>query len=233
MILIAYIAVAGGPLTHEYCARFVGSFLANSPGSTNKLIVVCNGDHLPLETRCLFLPLNATFLIRDNDPSWDIGAFMDVAKQFKPDLLMCCGETVYFHRPGWLARIHDAWHDHGPGIYGPFASNLVRPHLNTTCFACEGESLASYPKPRNRHERYQFEHGADSLWMRMHRRGMAARLVTWNGAWQPEHWRLPENILWRGDQSNCLAYCSHTDRYRAAKPDMKAKWAAWADRPYR
>jgi hypothetical protein len=233
VILIAYIAVAGGPLTHDYCARFVGSFLANPPGATNKLIVVCNGGALPLETQLLFEPLNATFLIRSNDPSWDIGGYMDVASLHPGQFMFCCGETVYFHREGWLARLAEAWKKYGNGMYGPFASNLVRSHLNTTAFACDTGSLLSYPRPANRNDRYEFEHGQNAFWRRLHQQGKPVKLVTWNGIWQPEHWRLPPNILWRGDQSNCLAYCSHTDHYRAAKPQDQRKWAAFADGLFR
>lgn len=230
VILLAYIALSGGPLTHDLCSRFVGSYLANPPGVDCHLIVVCNNGPLPLETELLFLPLNASFLIRENDPSFDIGGYMDVAKQFKGEFLFCCGESVYFHKPGWLAKIAEVWQQCGPGMYGPFASNLVRPHLNTTCFACSPQALLSYPKPTNRKERYELEHGENALWRRLHRQGKPVRLVTWNGAWKPEHWRLPKNGLWNGDQSNCLVWANHTDRYRAAKPDTKMKWAAWADR---
>jgi len=233
VIHVVYIAVSGGPLTHDYCARFVGSYLANPPGATNRVIVVCNGGALPLETQMLFLPLNATFLLRKNDPSWDIGGYMDAALQFQGKFLFCCGETVYFHREGWLARMAEAWEKYGNGMYGSFSSNLVRTHLNTTAFACDSASLLSYPRPMSRADRYNFEHGSDALWLRLHKHGKPVKLVTWNGVWEPVHWRLPMDIMWRGNQSNCLSFCSHTDRYRAATPTIQRQWSAWADGPYR
>lgn len=233
MIVVAYIAVTGGPLTHDYCSRFVGSFLANPPGIDCQVLVICNGGALPLETKLLFLPVNALFLERPNDPAWDIGGYMDAAQGCTADFMFCAGETVYFHREGWLARMAEAWQRFGNGMYGSFSSNLVRTHLNTTGFACDPRSLLTYPRPRNRADRYEFEHGTNALWRRLHKLGKPVKLVTWNGFWQPEHWRLPMNIMWRGDQSNCLAFCSHTDRYRAATPLTQQRWASWADGPFR
>jgi hypothetical protein len=70
------------------------------------------------------------------------------------------------------------------------------------------------------------------LWRRIAQHGMPVRLVTWNGAWEPGSWRMPQNIIYRGDQSNCLMWCNHSDGFRDADRVRKASWSMSADRPF-
>jgi len=57
--------------------------------------------------------------------------------------------------------------------------------------------------------------------------------VTWDGTWDPFQWRYPDNILWRGNQTNCLVYCNHTDRYNAAPVETRRNWERGADQPFK
>lgn len=149
-------------------------------------------------------------------------------------MLVCLGESVHFHRAGWLARMVDVWRRLGSGMYGFWSSNLVRPHLNTTGFVVDPVLLRLYRnKVVTKTDRYQFEHGRYAFWKRVRLMGKPVRLVTWDGDWPPERWRQPANILWRGDQSNCLAYCSHTDNYLAAPLETRRVWQRHIDSPYR
>jgi hypothetical protein len=107
--VVVYVAVSQGSLTYEYCSRFAGSWLANPPGVECTLVVAANGGPLPLETALLFDPIGATFMPRVNDASFDIGAYMDAAVNIPCDMLCCLGESVYFHREGWLSRMAEAW----------------------------------------------------------------------------------------------------------------------------
>lgn len=232
-ILVVYIAVTQGPLTSDYASRFVGSYLACPPGVRHDTIVACNGGPLPRALALMFDPLGAAMMPRINDPGWDISAYQDIANQIECDLLVCLGESVYFHREGWLKRIADAWKGHGPGLYGFFSSNLVRPHLNTTAFVCDPALLRQYPKPTSRAARYDFEHGEHSFWRFVQSLGKPTCLVTFDGVWAPLVWRLPNDILWRGTQTNCLAFCSHTDHYFAADAATKKRWSAWIDAPFK
>jgi len=230
-IILAYIAVTGGPNTYEYCSRFVGSYLACKPGVEHETVVCCNGGPLPMETAMLFQTLpSVRFLPRKNDPGFDITAYQDVAFRFKCDILMCAGETIYFHREGWLKRYVEAWKRYGPGMYGTFSSNLVRPHLNTTGFCVAPTFLRGSPRPQSRQERYDFEHGKNAFWTKVSTLGGATRLVTFDGCYDVPQWRYPQNIMWRGDQSNCLMLCSHTDRYAEADEATKLKWSKGSDR---
>lgn len=67
------------------------------------------------------------------------------------------------------------------------------------------------------------------MWIRVQKAGSPAMLVTWDGVYTYDQWREPENILWRGDQSNCLVWCNHTLRYMLAPTQTKINWEAGAD----
>lgn len=232
-ILLAYIAVTNGRLTLDFASRFIGTYSLSPPGIEHSTVVVCNGGPLPFHIGILFDSLKPKFFCRPNDGGWDISGFQDVANQFPCDMLVCLGESIYFHRPGWLRRMADAWEKHGPGMYGFFSSNLVRPHLNTTGFVVEPTLLPLYPRPHNQRERYDFEHGSHSFWRVVQGMGKPTKLVTWDGEWGPLNWREPNNILWKGNQTNLMAFCTHTDRFNAASNTVKAQWTRWADAPSR
>lgn len=232
-IVVAYIAVTQGILTEGYCSRFVGTWLTYDAGAKCSVLVVCNGGPLPLQTALLFDPLGAKFMPRLNDSGWDISGYQEVAAKIPCDMLVCLGESVYFHRPGWLKKMVEAWNQFGPGMYGFFSSNLVRSHMNTTAFVVDPSLLQQYPKVTSHQERYDFEHGAHCFWRAVQAQHRPTKLVTWDGVWDPFQWRLPQDILWRGSQRNCLAFCSHTDRYFAGDRKTREKWARWVDAPFK
>lgn len=235
-IAVSYIAVTGGPLTSDFCSRFVASWLEFPPGYPCDLVVCCNGGPLSSEQVLIFQPLKPIMFPRANDGGWDVTGHQAAA--WGPcanyDAMMCCGESVFFHRSGWLKRMVEAWERHGPGMYGPFSSNAVRAHLNTTAFFCGPGHLRRYPvKPKNRADRYQFEHGEKSLWRRLASWGVPVKLVTWDGEWEPKLWRYPKNILWRGDQSNLIFQCNHSEGWANADPLTRHQWSTKADMPYK
>lgn len=232
-ICVLYTVVSQGPISDQYASRFVATWHEFPPGVECDLLIVCNGGPLPLALCLIFAPLNAQMFPRVNDAGLDLTGYMDAVrgpcKDY--DMLVCLGESVYFHRAGWLKRLVDAWEKLGPGLYGPFSSNLVRPHLQTTAFCTSPLILRRCPL--NVRDRYAWEHGEHSFWRWVSRRGMPVRMVTWDGEWEPMSWRMPRNILWRGDQSNCLMWCNHTEKYVSANAQTKASWSRNADRPFR
>lgn len=231
-ICVAYTCVSQGPISDHYAARFVSTWHEFPPGVETDLVVICNGGPLNTRLSMVFAPICPTFFPRTNK-DWDIGGYHEAA--WGPcagyESMLCIGESVYFHKEGWLKRLDDAWKSIGPGMYGPFASNLLRPHLNTTAFFTS--PLLLQRDPLNTSDRYAWEHGDHSFWKHVARNGMPVRLVTWDGEWEPRAWRVPRNILWRGNQSNCLMWCNHTDRYSESPPAVRSKWASGADRPYK
>jgi hypothetical protein len=139
--------------------------------------------------------------------------------------MVCLGQSVHFHRHGWLERIVRAWEQFGPGMYGFLSSFLVRPHLQTTAFATSPQFLQDYPvKVVTKADRYEFEHGRFSFMNRLEVRRKPVKLVTFDGVYSKPMWRSPNNILWKGDQSNCLVWCNHTEDYAKATQKTKDFW---------
>jgi hypothetical protein len=235
-IVLVYIAVTRGPITDEYCSRFIATYHEYPPELEHDTLVCCNGGPLRTELAILFHSLNAGFFPRENDPGWDISAYIDAARgpAAYADLMLCMGESCHFHAPGWMKRLAEAYAVNGPGMYGLFSSNLVRPHLNTSAFAVSPGLLAEYgKKPDGRKGRYEFEHGEQSFWKWVNAKGKPVRLVTWDGEWPPSQWRQPHNILWRGNQRNCLVWCNHTERWASSKNNIKDRWSRGADRKFK
>lgn len=231
---MAYTAVCNGPKTLEFAARFVSTWNQFPPEQETDVLVICNGGPLSSEQGLLFASLSAKFFPRSNE-GYDVGGYIECSKGILAgyDMVLFCGESVYFNRSGWLKRLVESWSRYGPSMLGPFATHVIRAHLMTTAFACSPTMVAQYPlRVVSRQERMEFEHGERSLWRRLHKRGVPVKLVTWDGDWSPGQWRLPQNCIWRGNQSNLLMHCNHVDKFREADEKTKRTWTAWADRAY-
>lgn len=228
-VILLYTCVAGRVETDGYARHFAQTYRLYPPGFKHRLVVLCNGGALPQYVRRMFEDTPAEFFVRSND-GFDIGGYLEYAGNTQADLLVCLGESVYFRRPNWLYLIVGAYMEHGDGMYGCLASYRVRPHLLTTAFAVTPRLLRTYDRPvMTKPQRYAFEHGPESFWRRIRGEGYPVKLVTWDGVYDPPQWRSPANILWRGDQSNCLVWCNHMDRFFALDAKSKFKWAAEAD----
>lgn len=233
---VIYTAVTNGPRTSDFIARFVVTWEAFPPGADCDLWVACNGGPLEAEQSLMFLPMSARMFPRVNDGGLDLGGYFDAVRGpcANYDMVLCLGESIYFHREGWLRRLCEVREKFGPGFYGPFASNNVQPHLQTSAFFCPPWLLRQYPtRPRNRTERYEFEHGPIAMWRRTAARGMPVRSVTFDGDWEPRMWRMPKNILWRGDQSNLLMYHNHSQAWENSSPLTKHRWSVNADAAFK
>lgn len=231
-IAVVYLCVTLGKKTAELAARFVASYHEHPPGENHSVFVICNGGPLSTELGLVFASLHALFLPRTNDGGWDISGFIHAAKgpcrDF--DMMLCLGESAYFHREGWLKRFAEAWERHGPGFYGAFSSNAVRGHLQTNGFAVAPTMLRrALFVPKNKRERYEFEHGTQALWRQLNAKGIPVMLVTWDGEYDPRQWRDPADILWRGTQRNCLLWNNHTDNWLAANSSKRSSWTKSAD----
>jgi hypothetical protein len=235
-ICVLYTAVTGGGITSDYISRFVATWMEYRPGIECDLMIACNGGPLLSEQSLMFSPLHAQMFPRVNDEGKDITGYQDAArgpcKDY--DAMLCLGESIYFTREGWLKRLVEAWQKVGPGFYGPFGNNNVRPHLQTTAFFCPPVLLSRYPnRPHDRPSRMAWEHGENSMWRWVASYGMPVRCVTWDGEWEPRMWRVPKNILWRGDQSNLLMMNNHAQGWENAPLETKQVWSRNADSPFR
>jgi hypothetical protein len=234
-ITLIYICVTHGIKTAEFASRFARTYHQHLPGVEHSTVVACNGGPLSREIGLMFDDISPIFWPRKNDDGWDVSAYMEAAKTVchDSDMMVCIGESNYFHRQGWLKRLCDTWTEHGPGMYGPYATNVVRGHLQTTAFCCSPEMLRNYSLPvTDRAGRYEFEHGPRSLWRQVAKHH-PVRLVTFDGSYPPTMWRTPNNVLWKGNQTNCLMWSNHTDRYRDAKLELKLSWERSANRPFK
>jgi hypothetical protein len=236
-ICIVYIAVSAGPITDQYASRFVSTFHEYPPGIEDvDILICCNGGPLSTSLSLIFAPLSARMFPRENDGGLDVSAYIAAARGpcANYEAILFLGESNYFHRAGWLKRLVEAWTRHGPGMYGPYASNAVRGHLNTTAFFTSPLFLRQYSRlVKDRPSRMEFEHGENALWRRVASQGRPVRMVTWDGEWEPRAWRMPKNIIWRGDQSNCLMWCNHNDGYANLDPARKQNWARMWDQPFK
>jgi hypothetical protein len=241
VIKVAYVSVmedTSDPMkgrTDTFLPRFVNTYNANPAGWDHELVIICQGGMKPRFKQHTDR-VNGTIWNHPNDAGWDISAFCDLAHSVKDDcdLLMCLGESCYFHRPGWLERIARAWQQHGAGIYGVAGSHNPIGHIITSAFACTPLFLTRYPRVTNNSERYAFEHGKHALWRRIVASGLPAMVVAWDGVYPPGRWREPNNTLQRGDQSNCLIWFNHVERWFSSYDDKtKARLAALTDSPYR
>jgi len=232
-VVVAYVAVTNGTNIESYARRFSDSYQANPAGYPHRLIVICNGGILHPRRKAFFDAIpGCEFVPRENDAGWDISAYQHVAAKIPCDFLVCLGESIHFPRKDWLGRLMSARIEHGPGIYGMFSSHMVRAHLNTTGFGCDPSLLNRYPPVLNHEQRYAFEHGPNCFWIRLFRAGLTTMLVTWDGEWEPGKWRLPDNILHRGDQSNLLAWCNHSERWAIGNPSTRHLWSTQSDSPF-
>lgn len=223
-------------MTGDFVSRFVSTYQAFPSGIDHDMLIICQGGPLPTDLAVMFSGMNAKQWPHPNEPGWDIAAYQDAA--WGPcadyDMMLCLGESNYFHREGWLKRFVDVWERVGSGMYGPYGSNVVRTHLQTTAFACSPDMLRQYPKKvSSKQDRYQFEHGERAFWRLLVKKGIPVRMVTWDGDWNPRNFRTPRNIMWRGDQSNLLMWCNHSDHYHDATPERKQNWSRSIDRPYK
>jgi hypothetical protein len=208
---IVYIFPLNG--AHQFidlAVRFVESYHNYPPKLEHETTIVCNGSKVTEEAKFLFASLpNAKFFEHDNT-GFDIGAFQAVANQSDSDMVVWFGSDAYFHKAGWLARMVEAWLVAGQGLYANSSSDSPLPHVRTTGFVCSPNVIRSYPKKViSLKDRYDFEHGPDSITMQCVRLHIPVHLITWDGIWDMSHWQNPENIYGKGDRTNCLIWDRH------------------------
>lgn len=169
--------------------RFVNSYMNHPPGQCDhELHVAINGGVSIGEwCRKLFSPLDPHF-IHHNNYGKDIGAYQTAADLIECDLMVCLGAPVHFHKQGWLDRILQAYLENGPAVYSPWGFHQPLPHLRTTAFWLPPELMNSYPRRVGDQERYEFEHGAQSITLWSQKQGFEPLQVTWRGVFPMSAW---------------------------------------------
>lgn len=218
--VIVYILLTSPPFS-DHARRFYSTYKKCTPGYPHTLMVICNDHPIDNMVRDYFKDIPCVFIAGDNIGQ-DIGAHQAVSQVVDCDLMICLGSSVHFRRSGWMIRIWEAWKKHGPGMYGASGSYQINPHLQTTAFWCSPELLRNYPiQVRTHDERYEFEHGRNSIVSLALSNGYACKLVTWDGEYDLPDWRKPMNCSFKGDQSNMLMYWNITDGYELSPPHSR------------
>lgn len=232
-ITLVYIHVPGDEKHWRYAREFVDTYKKFPPLYPHETVIVSQGKGPAPLAKALFKPVVDPHYFLHDDSGWDIGGYiaastMDVVRN--ADCVVCLGGSAYFHKEGWLKRIAEAWHKHGPGFYGATSTYEVSPHFCTSGFWCAPEILRAYPiKVTNRETRYDFEHGPNACWKMVAENGLPVKLVTWDGEYDWQDWRKPPNIYRRGDQSNALIHWHHYKEYERADAKLRATMASHSD----
>lgn len=201
-------------------------------------IVCCGGEPTPdVENLYAWMNDRTKFIVYMGAGS-DIGACQAAMKTLDTDFVVCMSTPVYFHRAGWLDKLIEARKFFGDGLYGPMASYQNRPHIRTSCWGVDPKTFAQYPFTIDCREKACWAESFGGIaqtgqnwqisdWYLA--QGKPALLVTWKEVADRAHWRTPENIFRRGDQSNCLVWDQHVDFYNASHYHDRINLARQAD----
>lgn len=174
--------------------------------------------------------------LRYDGGGWDVGSWQFVGKNIDTDLLVCFNSNTWITGDNWLLRFVKAvtaaredGTDYAYGLWGPMASYEVQPHIRTPCMIFQPSVINSYPRQvETREDTYRFEcmgwpDGTPTFTKWVQQQGLVTQLVTWDGAYDLDDWRKPDNIFRRGDQSNLIVKDHHCDVYDAStnKADLE------------
>jgi hypothetical protein len=211
-ITLVYIYPMGGAgVFRQNAEAWLESYRRNPSGMEHDTLIVCNGVPPTEEARSLFSISNATFLHHDNT-GWDIGGFQAAARQSSASLMVFCGSSSYFRGPGWLARIYESFTQFGDTLYGAMGVNASRPglwpHVRTTGFWCSPALFNSYPHLISQTgaggQRYDFEHGQNSITNWVKSRGGQVWIVGWDSVYPLDDCDAMRGGYQRDNQENLL-----------------------------
>lgn len=193
-------------------ARWLTTYLKFRPAIPHDVVIV---DSDVLGAPGKHGAITDTFMLYKGG-GWDCGIWQFAGREIAADLLVCCNTSTHFWKAGWMERLVEEFVRHGDGLYGPMASMAFHPHIRTPCMAFPPRVINAYPFAVNtRDETYGFEclwrKNNFTLWCQAN--GFTPRMVTWDGCYTMKDWRTPENVFWKGDQSNLLVLDRHTDRW--------------------
>lgn len=193
--------------------EFATSYLRNPPGVDHDTVIVCNGAPITQPSKDLFNGMpNLSYLDHDNS-GWDIGGFQLAARTIPCDLMVFCGAHTYFRKPGWLARMVEAFNQLGDTLYGSTGNQGdirfgVYPHVRTTGFWCKPELMANYPlkvtQTGGGGQRYESEHGKECLTNWVKSLGKQVWITGWDRSLVIDDCNAIPNGFHQGDQSNVL-----------------------------
>lgn len=212
-VSLVTIRVPAKPMYDEVTSRWQNTYLKFMPEIEHELIVV--DSDMPESRQSPIDRFISKRFVYDGG-GWDCGIWQFVGKKVETDLLVCCNTSTYFERSGWLERLVDAASKHGKGLYGPMGSLNYYPHIRTPCMVFQPDVITGFPwLVKSRDQTYAFEclAGRENFTLWCVDRGFVVKQVTWDGEQSIEDWRKPDNVFWKGDQSNVVVKDRHANRY--------------------
>lgn len=220
-----------------FSERWAATYHQFDPGMNHELCIVWCGGEPSNADRLLYQGIFYQQKVYTGAGS-DIGACQFAMKELDTDFVVCQSTPVYFWHSGWLKRLADAREFFGDGLYGPMASYQNRPHIRTSCWCVDPKTFAQYPFLIDCREKACWAESFGGIaqsgqnwcisdWYLA--QGKPALLVTWKEVVDRAHWRTPDNIFRRGDQSNCPVWDQHVDFYRASHYNDRLQLARMAD----
>lgn len=212
------------------CARrFSDTYKRFPPMWPHRLYVVCCNGSLDQEARDTFSGIDLTF-DSYNGQGWDIGCQQYMARKCVGDFIVSMTARSYFHRSGWLQRFMEARIEHGMGLYGSTGSYEVAPHIRTAFYGVDTLLYLLYPFTINsRQECFFFESEDWNFTKFIQLLGYPSLMVTWDGCYSQDQWRIPENIFRSGNQSALMAFDRHSLIYERSSETDKRMLKGYAD----
>lgn len=204
-VIIAYVFPAIGLHRYGPAARaFADSYMNVPPGEADhELKVIVNGVMPGPAHQKFFDPLVPEFIYNDNIGK-DIGAFQRAAVTWPCDLLVCFGAHITFAKPGWLDYMVKTYESFGPALYGNYGFHQPAPHIRTTNFWLPPQFLQAYPYRVQDSQRYDFEHGPNSIVKTVNGFGYPAYQLTWSGLFVMPDWH------YLTDRNEIMFFDQHT-----------------------
>lgn len=216
-----------------FSQRWARTYREYNAGCAHELIILCCGAPADEHVKATYGGLFCTYDTYLGAGS-DIGACQSALKKLS-GFVVCMSTPVYFWRPGWLRRLVEAREFFGDGLYGPMASYQNAPHIRTSCWGVDAATFQKYPHLIDCREKCcwaeSYDHQGElwqiSKWYASINK--PALMVSWSEVSDKAHWRTPENIFRRGNQTNCLVWDQHVDVYNAAHYHERLDFAKQAD----
>lgn len=216
-----------------FSERWRDTYRKYAPGSPHRVHVVFCGGKPSEEVLALYDGIASSSEVYLGAGS-DIGACQFAIQKLRCDFVVCMSTPVYFHREGWLKKLVDAREFFGDGLYGPMASNEVKPHIRTSCWGVTPSTFRQYPHLIDTREKACWAEHADhsrtwqfTNWYAL--QGKQTIMVTWTGTFSRETWRQAPNGFRSGDQSDCLVRDQHWDVYQCSHYHDRLKLKTAAD----
>lgn len=208
---VMYCYVPNNQSYRNMAISFVESWVKNPPGYGCRLTIGVNGSEPANRLNYLFGALPERTYFEHTNEGWDLGLYQRAARVSTADLLVFFTASTYFTRPGWLARMVQAYQAHGEALYGAMANKGdarlgINRHLRSTAFWCSRALFNAYPvKVRNKRDRYLFEHKDNCFTEWVLQGGLQAWEITWEKELPWLHWNEDPFGYAQGDQHNLIA----------------------------